>query len=121
MNKVNQYLIKGKLYDPILFGDEDEDWVGDEENPTCGDCGCKVGEQHLDGCDIERCPCCGGQMLSCDCGIKYEMTDEMKKHLSFYIEMQRQANIKEAKEIEKLMKKFAKQEKSKKKNQDTEM
>lgn len=41
-----KYLIKGKLYDPILFGDEDDDWVGDEENPTCGDCGVHVGENN---------------------------------------------------------------------------
>lgn len=118
---MNQYLIKGKLYDPIIFGEEDDDWVGNDENPTCGDCSCKLNEQHLNSCDIERCPCCGGQMLSCDCGVKYEMNDEMKKHLPFYIERQRQANIKEAKEMEQLMKKFAKQEKIKKNNQDTEM
>lgn len=74
-----QYLIKGKLYDPILFGDEDEDWgssIG--ENPTCGDCGCHVGEQHKPNCDIERCPACGGQMLSCNCGVIYEVTDKSK-------------------------------------------
>ena len=32
-----KYLIRGELYDPILFGDEDSDWVGDGEDPTCGD------------------------------------------------------------------------------------
>ena len=76
---MDKYLIKGKLYDPILFGDEDEDWVGDGENPTCGDCGCKVGEQHLEHCDIERCPCCGGQMLSCDCGEVVHLWQEHNK------------------------------------------
>ena len=33
----------------------------------CGDCGKKTGEYHDDGCDIERCPKCNGQLLSCDC------------------------------------------------------
>ena len=71
-----KYLIKGKLYDPILFGDEDEDWGSNfGEDPTCGDCGCHVGQQHKKYCDIERCPACGGQLISCDCGVIYEVTD----------------------------------------------
>ncbi len=87
-----KYLIRGELYDPILFGDEDSDWVGDGEDPTCGDCGCHVGEQHLDGCDIERCPRCGGQMLSCDCGTKYIINEEDMKDLPQIIEEQKIVN-----------------------------
>ena len=34
---------------------------------TCHDCACAEGERHLPGCDMERCPLCGGQAISCDC------------------------------------------------------
>lgn len=34
---------------------------------TCHDCGCKEGEIHGKDCDMERCPFCYCQLLSCDC------------------------------------------------------
>ena len=33
----------------------------------CHDCGCIEGEIHELGCDMEICPFCGEQLLSCDC------------------------------------------------------
>jgi hypothetical protein len=37
----------------------------------CHDCNCLEGEFHQPGCDMERCPFCGGQLISCDCSYKF--------------------------------------------------
>ena len=33
----------------------------------CHDCNSHLGGPHHYGCDAERCPICGGQLISCDC------------------------------------------------------
>lgn len=58
----------GEEYERIKVGDEG-DWQEGEADAVCGDCGRKYGEYHADGCDCERCPICGGQLLSCDCDL----------------------------------------------------
>jgi len=38
-----------------------------EPNGRCHDCGIKHGETHHFGCDVERCPKCGLQLIGCYC------------------------------------------------------
>lgn len=40
---------------------------------TCHDCGASIGGYHHAFCDEERCPRCGRQLLSCDCGDDYDI------------------------------------------------
>ena len=93
-----KYLINGQLYNPIKCGDVG-DWynedVGTEHEPeiSCGDCGCKIGEQHLTMCDIERCPCCGYQLISCNCGCIYEVDENISNEkLKKLVEKQKNEN-----------------------------
>lgn len=71
-----KYEINGKLYDPVKYGDKGDWGENETEESLCGDCGAKEGEYHLDGCDIERCPVCYGQLISCGCGEVYCIDDD---------------------------------------------
>lgn len=37
----------------------------DWQNAMCHDCGTKAGKLHELGCDMERCPVCGRQLITC--------------------------------------------------------
>ncbi len=68
------YLIGGRDYQRIRYGAEADDW-GAEKQP-CHDCAVVKGQFHVPGCDVERCPVCGRQAISCDC--PYE--DDLSPH-----------------------------------------
>ena len=52
--------------------------IKDMIRKPCHDCGCHVGDNHTPGCDMERCPKCNGQLISCDCFVKDDKFDEVE-------------------------------------------
>ncbi len=61
-------MLNGKRYRRIRYGKEQyEGWRLMADEMPCGDCAVIKGQLHVEGCDIEECPCCRGQYLSCDC------------------------------------------------------
>lgn len=47
----------------IPYGSEWTRW----KRETCGDCYVRRGQLHVVGCDIEECPACGRQAITCGC------------------------------------------------------
>ena len=62
---VTEYAFYDGTLARIPCGSEGEGWGTPVEH--CGDCGAEAGELHVPRCDLERCPRCGGQAISCGC------------------------------------------------------
>lgn len=83
--KIKTIILRNKKYKRIKYGDEnildkhgkpycDENGVPYDmakiaKEKPCHDCGVLKGEYHVEGCDAEICPKCGGQYISFDCGL----------------------------------------------------
>jgi hypothetical protein len=57
-------VIDGTQYEPVRWGAE----IGwGQAQVRCGDCGTPPRGIHHHGCDVEECPACGRQSISCGC------------------------------------------------------
>lgn len=59
-------VIDGQPYAPIRHGSETR-FIWPPHIPRCHDCWVAAGDVHHHGCDMEECPACGEQSISCDC------------------------------------------------------
>lgn len=67
--EVTHWEMDGKAFKRFRFGEEP--YWGEPDLPFnhayCPDCGCRPGQQHGFSCDMELCPRCLWQLLSCEC------------------------------------------------------
>lgn len=65
---VKTFRIGGRDYNRIACGYEIGEWYGIEDD--CSNCGMATGFLHLLPCDLEQCPRCHKQALSCNCNYE---------------------------------------------------
>lgn len=65
--KLLSITVNGIPLDRVRFGEDGDDWA--KTFDFCPECGAQPGMVHVPPCDIESCPNCKGQLLSCSCHV----------------------------------------------------
>jgi len=74
--KPSVFICDGKQYERIKVGGAGDFFEDVGADFWCDDCGAKRGHYHHTGCDCEKCPICGGQLLSCGCDFCVSYTEK---------------------------------------------
>lgn len=73
-------LVNGKDLERLAYGDESGASASERINFPCHDCLVVKGQLHLFGCDMEECPHCATQLISCECTKVYAYEDVKLQH-----------------------------------------
>jgi hypothetical protein len=75
---ITHYELGDGRYPRIKFGDEPH-MLGNTAyaKSPCHDCAVVKGEFHVPDCDVEECPRCGGQMITCGCELMEPDADDI--------------------------------------------
>ena len=73
--------VRGRELPRVPFGHEPGDYDWGAGHRPCRDCAVVAGELHVEGCDVEHCPGCGGQRLSCHCWDDEDDEDDFEELL----------------------------------------
>lgn len=65
------------MINKIKYGNEERADFYSHSN-TCHDCGVAIGEYHQYGCDVEECPDCHLQKITCGCNGGKTIEDYME-------------------------------------------
>ena|ERR1019366_3431720 len=68
------FLIAGEAYEPLPCGEVSP--FGRPVTFTCPDCGTPPGGIDHHGCEVERCPACRRQAITCRCGERDEWDEQ---------------------------------------------
>lgn len=66
--RMSSWTLSGKSLPRVPYGKEHDDWQADRL--PCHDCRVLKSEFHVPSCDVEECPACGDQLISCDCAFE---------------------------------------------------
>ena len=80
--------LHGTEYERLPYGVE-PGWELSAHIP-CHDCAVVKGQLHTDGCDVEACPRCFGQFLSCGCAIEEGPPEDQIEPLEVQVERMRE-------------------------------
>jgi hypothetical protein len=96
---------KGCTFTSIVFPNSEKSWIRDKgslydregdvkfvlsQNPPCRGCNVAYGNVHHVNCDVEKCPRCNEQILTCKCNsyvghiFRDDKGNEYTRHQDFY-------------------------------------